>query len=313
MREYWATFSILDHRAPFFKPSLLLFDGVVIPVPTRPYKGLDDLAELKKLDDDARYLQDNNCAIRYQWEPEKFETWRTGFLSAGVATRLTQESEARSENPVDIDAAIAKRDALLDTRYQLQHAMNSGEISLPGGKKRDIVAVPVFGAREGYQNLVPSDLGVDPLRQVTIDLTLKQMPIPAPNTELSAIVKLRKQGAVREAVTKLRLWQIDLLMDLENLADPRQRDHRIEQAELQLNAAIGDYERAMEKLEGDVINAWFTTLFSAWKDPVGCLGRLFTAHRDRFSFASEHELAWKTLHKEQFAFAGAIVAAKQLM
>ncbi len=33
--EYWATFSIYDHRTALYHQALVLFDRIVVPVPTR--------------------------------------------------------------------------------------------------------------------------------------------------------------------------------------------------------------------------------------------------------------------------------------
>ena len=50
--EYWATFSIFDHRGPLYRKALVFFDRVVMPVPTVPLKDIEE-QEIEALDVDA--------------------------------------------------------------------------------------------------------------------------------------------------------------------------------------------------------------------------------------------------------------------
>ena len=61
--EYWATFSIFDHRELVYRNALALFDKVVMPVPTAPISSLKQ-EEIDALSADADYLQEKNAAVR---------------------------------------------------------------------------------------------------------------------------------------------------------------------------------------------------------------------------------------------------------
>jgi hypothetical protein len=306
--EYWGTFSIYDHREPFYKPSLVLFDSIVMPVPTAPF-GSINAAELEQLRVEAEYLEKNGCAQIFSWDFEDFDEWRSNFVGPSTASRINIEREVGGHDSADYEARITQRDARLDTRYQLQHEVRAGKLRPSATSSRDVVAMPVFGARPGYSNLPPEDLGVDSSRQATVDLVIKHLPVPAPDTPLASIVALRKEGTIMPAVQKLRQWQIKLISDLSAIKDdPNAWTVRLELAEADLKVAIEDYKRAMANLHDASVTRWFTTLFSVLTNPLTAIGRLFTEHRDDFTIQSEYERSWKALYDKQFAFAGAIVA-----
>jgi len=169
--------------------------------------------------------------------------------------------------------------------------------------------MPVFGARPGYSNLPPEDLTVDSSRQATVDLVIKHLPVPRPDTPLESIVALRQEGGIMPAVQKLRQWQLELMSDLSAIKDDSNTwAARLERAEVDLKVAINDYKSAMASLHDASVTRWFTTLFSVLRNPLTAFERLFTEHRDDFALQSEHEQSWKALYDKQFAFAGAIVA-----
>jgi hypothetical protein len=307
--EYWGTFSIYDHREPFYKPSLVLFDSIVMPVPTSKFRSID-AAELRQLRADAEYLAEKGCAHIFFWNSKEFDEWRSDFVGASAASRISIEREAGERDHADYDAQIAQRDARLDTRYQMQYEVKAGRLRPPATSGRDVIAMPVFGARPGYSNLPPEEiLGVDSSRQATVDLVIKQLPVPAPDTPLESIVALREDGGIMPAVQKLRQWQIGLMSDLSAIEnDLNAWTMRLERAEVDLRVAIGDYKRAMANLHDASVTRWLTTLFSVLTNPLTALGRLFAEHRDDFTIQSEHERSWKALYDKPFAFAGAIVA-----
>src|SRR5436309_3143644 len=65
--EYWATCSIVDHRTLGFRQGLLLFDRLVVPVPSKP-RFYFTQEELDRVSADVDYLCANEAAIRFDWE-----------------------------------------------------------------------------------------------------------------------------------------------------------------------------------------------------------------------------------------------------
>ena len=53
--EYWATFSIYDHRSPNYRRALVVFDKIVIPIATRPFGKLSG-KELDQLSAEVDFL-----------------------------------------------------------------------------------------------------------------------------------------------------------------------------------------------------------------------------------------------------------------
>ncbi len=92
---------------------MVLFDSVVMPVPTEPF-GSIPTAELEQLSADAQYLQDTGCARIFPWEPKQFEAWRPDLLNVGLASRVNIENEVNEANSVAYEAAVAQRGARLD-------------------------------------------------------------------------------------------------------------------------------------------------------------------------------------------------------
>ena len=120
--EYWATLSIYDHRADYFRSSMVLFDRIVIPVPIYPWKDLG-AAERDALAADASYLEEHGCAIRCDWDPNSFDAWVHDNLA--------------------VSASIRKTDRMLNTRYHLKwlvdtNAIRDVEIPSRGGRHASV-------------------------------------------------------------------------------------------------------------------------------------------------------------------------------
>src|SRR5260370_42587898 len=82
--EYWATFSIYDHRrGALYRNSLILFDRVVIPVPTTPVGDLTQ-EEIEALDADVVFLEREGAAVRFDWDPAEFQEWQTKTIERGA-------------------------------------------------------------------------------------------------------------------------------------------------------------------------------------------------------------------------------------
>jgi hypothetical protein len=299
--EYWATMSIYDHRAPYYRPSLLLFDRVVMPVPTQTWKGLADPEELEQLSTEADWLQEHGCALRCEWDPREFAEWQANELNASTTTLLSARVRAASQ----------AGDAELNTRYQLQWLVNNGALHPPEVVQARPIVVPLFGSRHAYQQVDFERFDDDTARQVTVDLVLKAMPTAPPDVPLEEVVRLRDRGFLTHQVGKLRAWQMELLQDLAEFADDSTRwSRRIERAEIDLRNAVADYERAMSDVVDNQRRARLTTLFSVLRSPQSALGQLFTEHRDDFSLIGQHERCWKALYEKDFAFAGVICTAE---
>jgi hypothetical protein len=61
--EYWATFSIYDHRSQLYRQALTLFDRAVVPVPTRPF-GTPTDDEIEQLAGEVDFLAARGAAVR---------------------------------------------------------------------------------------------------------------------------------------------------------------------------------------------------------------------------------------------------------
>lgn len=303
-REYWATMSIYDHRAPYFRPSLLLFDRVVMPVPVGTWKGLSDPEELAQLSAEADWLEEHGCALRFDWDPQIFAEWQANELNAGAATLLSAR----------VRAAAEAGDAQLNTRYQLQWLVDSGALRAPTlGDDRPKVVVPLFASHQAYLGTDVERFDEDAARQVTVELVLDSLPTAPPDVPLEDVIRLRERGFLTHQVTKLREWQHELLEDLADCGDDHGRwSRRIERAELDLRNAVADYAAAMAAVVDEQRRSRVTTLLSVLTSLTTALGRLFTEHRDDFSLLGQHERSWKALHGKDFAYAGVICTAADL-
>jgi hypothetical protein len=289
--EYWATLSIYDYRADYFRSLMLLFDRIVIPVPIDPWNDIG-ADERDRLSADATFLEGHGCAIRCDWDPRIFDEWLLSELAVSLA--------------------IPKTDRLLYTRYQLKYLVDTKaltNVDIPVG----VTAVPIFGSRDTYLKQEPELLDADAAYQATVELILEAFPVPLPDTPLEDIIRLREQGFVQHQVGKLREWQLELLEDLVAVGSDQSRWRlRLERAEVELRNAIADYTRAMTNVLEAQRSARFTTLFSVPRSPDTALGRLFSEHRDDFALVGKHERSWKALYDKSFAFAGVICTAEQI-
>lgn len=108
-RQYWGTFSIYDFQTPRFRQALVLFDKIVLPIPTEPIKGSGGeitTADLKRLTAEARFLEDQKAAIVLEWERDEFDEWRDSKASEAIAQLLDHDRQ-------------------LATRFQVQEAMET--------------------------------------------------------------------------------------------------------------------------------------------------------------------------------------------
>src|SRR5215831_10210335 len=106
--ETWATFSIIDHRAPVYRQALALFDRIVVPVPREPI-GDQTREELTQLEAEISYLAAHQAAELHEWNSDVFAEWRRPVLAEAIADGFN-------------------RDAYADTRMMLAETFTSREV-----------------------------------------------------------------------------------------------------------------------------------------------------------------------------------------
>src|SRR5512138_3475910 len=90
--EYWATFSIYDHRTLNYKRALILFDKVVIPVATQPFRKLTQ-EELEQLSAEVDFLVEQDLAVRVDWDPQQFQDWKQDMAGKAISNYLGRNAE----------------------------------------------------------------------------------------------------------------------------------------------------------------------------------------------------------------------------
>jgi len=242
-KEYWATFSIYDYQTPRYRRSLVLFDKVVIPIPTAPIRSVTD-REIERLSADVVYLEKAGIAVGIAWSREEFETWR----------------EARAGEAI---AELIDKDRQLATRLQLQEAVEKGQktnLSSPGKAVR---AIPVYADWHEFNNLWS---GCAPLR--VFDIVAQQLPLPADDTPLENIVRLREEKSFQESMRALRRWQDDVFLDL--LKAQNNKDVR----EATLQHAVNDLEKWMKQYKETLEDAKFKKVKTAVVSVLGIAATL---------------------------------------
>src|SRR5260221_1307862 len=91
--ETWATFSIIDHRAPVYRQALALFDRIVVPIPREPI-GDQTREELTQLEAEITYLAAHHAAGLHEWHSYVFAECRRPVLAAAIADRFNRDSYA---------------------------------------------------------------------------------------------------------------------------------------------------------------------------------------------------------------------------
>src|SRR5687767_10513329 len=204
--EFWATFSIYDHRSPNYKRALILFDRIVIPVATRPFRRLTQ-EELDRLSSDADFLVDEGRAVRFDWEPERFEEWKLEMAGKALSAYLGKDAEA-------------------DTRYQLQHEVQEGIASISKPEGVEVLAVPVCNSKDEFEHLSEE--------RETLELILEALPVPSVDAPLEDICRLRDREDFATSLGKMRIWQDDLVLALVRAQSDRERQILLRQAKARL-------------------------------------------------------------------------------
>src|SRR5262245_40343337 len=114
--EYWATFSIYDHRTSLYRQALILFDRIVVPVPTRTIGNLT-MHEIDHLAAEVEFLEERGAAKKIDWDPDEFALWRK---EADAAESGLQETDAAESGQQEAVSRRLVNDPPYLTRLQLK-------------------------------------------------------------------------------------------------------------------------------------------------------------------------------------------------
>jgi hypothetical protein len=162
--ETWATFSITDHRKPIYRQALALFDRIVVPLPAQPI-GDQTQEELDQLGAELDYLYKADAAVARPFDSNSFQIWRKSLLAEAMAANIN-------------------RDNFLDTRLMLADQTH----------EPDVQAIPVYGNpalfKEACDTLAKAE------QALTVEIAQK-LPVPAEDTPLEDLIRLRGSAAFR--------------------------------------------------------------------------------------------------------------------
>lgn len=230
--EYWGTFSIYDYQTPRYRQSLVLFDKVVIPLPTEPI-GNVTAKEIERLSAEVKYLEKEGLAVAVQWDRATFEAWREGHAGEAIAQLI------------DGDRQLA-------TRLQLQESVEKklqAEPSVPGQKRR---AIPVYADwnqfDSAWKDFQPAQV---------FDIVARRLALPADDVPLEDIVKLRARKSFSEPMKALRRWQDRVILDLLKSGENKP----IQEATVQ--NAVNDLEKWTQQYQSALEEAQFNKISTA--------------------------------------------------
>lgn len=209
--ETWATFSIIDHRAPVYRQALALFDGIVVPIPPHPI-GDQTAEELEQLSTEVEYLAQHGAAKAFVWSQQDFAEWRQPFLAEAAAAGIN-------------------RDAFQDTRIRIADTL----------KLDGVQAVPVYADEDSYERARDTLMAVD--RVLTAKI-MQRLIVPDDDTALEDLVRLRNDNAAfKHALQDLLEWkQTQVLV----IAHAQDRRAQIEKTMKKFDDLTLQYAKAME-------------------------------------------------------------------
>jgi len=295
--EYWATFSIYDHRrSSLYRKSLILFDRVVIPVPTAEVGSLKS-GEISRLEADVDYLESQDAAVRFDWDPAEFKEWQ----------KQTTEQAAVDGEAL---ARLLVKDPPFATRLQLSRKYQLAVPKLLPPGVDSVIAVPVYGTLKRYEEGVRSLWTAE---RATLEMVIKQLPMPDRRASLREIVRLRGKAQFRESLYSLRKWQTDTVRDL---LQTHNTGRVIRAAARDLERYTRQYREAMhearfKKVETGVISmlALGATLAAGVGPAITTLAALAPP---LLSIRSLVRPCWKEVAEKECAPAGVIYAASRL-
>ncbi len=298
--EYWATFSIYDQQqAALYRQALLLFDRVVIPVPTKQVGKLTQ-QQIDQMAQEAIYLESEGAGVFFEWKPEEFYEWQ----------KRTIEDEAVDREML---AAFLQNNPPMATRMQLSnHYQKAIPDLLPAGVE-SVIALPVYGSLAGFNALTDTIRKEDPYEQMTLEIIMKHLPIPSDDTPLEEILRVRQSEHYQKALLAMRIWQMKTVGEL--LTNFSERKYKMAKAEFE--KGLQDYRDAMkdagwEKLETGAISLLVVGGVLAGEikeNPL--LTALAELASPLFSIKKVIKPSWKHAQHDSFAPAGVIYVAEQ--
>jgi len=289
--EHWATFSIYDHRTDLYRRALLLFDRIVVPIPSTPFGRLTP-AEIEQLSSDVDYLQENDAAIRFDWDPQGFQDWQKSVVGEAMASTLT-------------------RDRQLATRLQV--AQDCTKLIPPG--IGNVSAVPVYRDPVTYDASV-EDLKYDVQEAPLLEIVLPRLAVPEPDAPLSSIVEFRKKEEYRDSLYHLRRWQDKILPEIMNEQDPQKRKRYLDRASRDFDHWIKIYAEAMEDANFAKMKAAVVSVLA-----VGAALSPFSGHlvvalsavaSPLFSIRELRKPCWKVVGEKECAPAAIVYASARI-
>lgn len=296
--EFWGTFSIYDHRSPAYKQMLLYFDRIVVPVPNNPIFDLSE-EEIDQLRAEVLFLQGEGAARLVEWDQAEFEGWRDSHDTRGIgapeglARRLVGDPPYQSrlmlkeETEQKLDMLRAETDAL------------------------SITAVPVYPAKERFEAASDSLNGYLP-EQLTLDVVLRVLPLPSPNSPFEDILRIREKESFQSSLRALREW-------LEDNAVPKSGEDpttTAKRAASQLQRIADRYRDALSAARYKKVSGTITSMLAigavaaSHADPA--LKILASLAAPAFSFRSALRPCWKDLEETEAFAAGVICESKSL-
>jgi hypothetical protein len=250
-------------------------------------------AEIEQVAAEAEWLKGEGAAEVIDWDPEEFKDWRDKKQGHGEA----------------IARALVK-DPPYATRLMLQDETTKRVNSvLPEGVV-SVTAVPVYGSKETYEGLT-SDLEYVE-EKLLLDVLLPEMPLPAPNSDLGAVMRVRQGRGFQAALKALRKWQRETAREVLEQGDAA----GMRRAAAAFADMVRDYREALADAEYQKTKTTVTSLLA--------VGALLSAPIPTFVAAlagvapavfSVREIArpcWKDLQEKDCFPAGVIIQADRL-
>jgi len=295
--EYWATFSIYDHRTSLFRQALILFDRIVVPIPTRAFGGVSR-EEIDRLDAEVQFLETEGAAKKVAWDPDEFADWRR---EAGKPAPGQQEAVARKlvKDPPYLTRLQLKE----QTEAAVARALPEGAIS--------VTAIPVYGTRESYEDST-AELKGHMEERVTLEVLMNQIPTPAESVSFEDILRLRNKPTFQASLTALRNWQRATVRELLEEGD----DASIKRAGRDFNGMISKYAEALNDARYEKVTTAvgsmlaIGTVLGATAGPL--VGAISALASPLFSIRKLMKPCWKDLEERQCFPAGVVYEAKRL-
>jgi len=296
--EYWATFSIYDHRTALYRQALVLFDRIVVPVPTRTVGSLT-AQEIDRVEKEVEYLQARGAAKKVDWDPDEFAQWR-------------QQVEAAEAGQQEAIARRLVNDPPHLTRLQLKEKTDKQVSALLPPDVISVTAVPVYSTPQAY-DISSADLSCHWVAEkVTLEVVLKQIPVPAESASFNDILRLRDSASFQASLAALRQWQrktVGELLQENDEASARRAAREFSEMTRKYTESLADakYEKVTTTITSMLA---LGAAFGAAAGPL--VGTLAAVASPVFSIRKLLRPCWKDLEEKQCFPAGVVYNAQQL-